>query len=98
MSGASGKVPSAIHMTPEALDGGLLSKVQNGDLVVLDVEAKTLEVKVPAEEFAARAEVRPDLSHDRFGSGRELFSSMRHYVGSAEMGASIFDSTGEEQA
>ncbi|MBO1928365.1 phosphogluconate dehydratase [Thiomicrorhabdus sp. 6S2-11] len=98
MSGASGKVPSAIHMTPEALDGGLLSKVQNGDLVVLDVEAKTLEVKVPAEEFAARAEARPDLSHDRFGSGRELFSSMRHYVGSAEMGASIFDSTGEEQA
>ncbi|WP_319557500.1 phosphogluconate dehydratase [Thiomicrorhabdus sp.] len=98
MSGASGKVPSAIHVTPEALDGGMLSKVQNGDIVVLDVEAKTLELKVSAEELAAREEAHPDLSHDRWGTGRELFAMMRHFVGSAEMGASIFDSIGEEQA
>lgn len=98
MSGASGKVPSAIHVTPEALDGGLLSKVQDDDLILLDVETATLELKVSLEELASRAEAHPDLSHDRFGTGRELFSSMRHYVGSAEMGASIFDSIGEEQA
>lgn len=98
MSGASGKVPSAIHVTPEAHDGGLLAQVRDGDIIVLDVEQKRLVLMVSADELAARADQEPDLSHNRFGVGRELFAKMRQSVGSAEEGATIFDITGEERA
>ena len=98
MSGASGKVPSAIHVTPEAHDAGMLARVRDGDISVLDVEQKLLEVKVPEAELAEREFKEPDLSHNRFGVGRELFATIRHSVGSAEQGASIFDPVGEERA
>ncbi|WP_345972702.1 phosphogluconate dehydratase [Sulfurimonas diazotrophicus] len=98
MSGASGKVPSAIHMTPEASHGGLLAKVRDGDRMVLDVHEKRLELLVDAAELAAREPATPSLLHNRHGMGRELFALMRQNVGSAEEGATIFDAVGEERA
>ena len=88
MSGASGKVPAAIHLTPEALDGGPIARVRDGDLIRLDAEAGTLEAKVEPAEFAARAPAGfPGEGH---GVGRELFAPFRRAVGAAEAGASIF--------
>lgn len=98
MSGASGKVPSAIHVTPEAHDAGNIARVKDGDIIVLDVDEKCLEIKVSAEELAARELAEPDLTHNRYGVGRELFAKMRHSVGTAEEGATIFDPVGEERA
>ncbi len=98
MSGASGKVPSAIHMSPEAAAGGLLSKVRDGDRILLDVREKRLELLVDADELSRREPAVPDLSKSRHGSGRELFTMMRRNVGSAETGATIFDAVGEERA
>jgi phosphogluconate dehydratase len=90
MSGASGKVPAAIHLTPEALDGGPIAKVRDGDLIRLDAVAGTLTVLVPAEEWAARPLASEDLSAAHFGTGRELFAQFRACVGPADHGASIF--------
>ncbi len=98
MSGASGKVPSAIHMTPEAAHGGLLAKVRDGDLMVLDVHGKRVELLVDEAELARREAAHPDMTHNRYGMGRELFGLMRQNVGSAEEGATIFDAVGEERA
>jgi phosphogluconate dehydratase len=98
MSGASGKVPSAIHVTPEASHGGLLAKVRDGDRIVLDVHEKRLELLVDKAELARREAAAPDLEHNRHGIGRELFALMRGNVGSAEHGATIFDAIGEERA
>jgi phosphogluconate dehydratase len=88
MSGASGKVPAAIHLTPEALCGGPLARVQTGDVVRLDCQAGTLEVLVPAEALAARATAQPDLSGNAHGCGRELFGLFRQHAALAEEGAS----------
>jgi len=85
MSGASGKVPSAIHISPEALDGGPLSRLQDGDVVRVDAVAGTLDVLDAAaleRPFAA-----PDLSENGFGNGREMFAAFRSAVCSAEEGA-----------
>ncbi|MDP3895039.1 MAG: phosphogluconate dehydratase, partial [Mesorhizobium sp.] len=90
MSGASGKVPSAIHVTPEALDGGPIGKIQDGDLIRLDGEAGTLQTMVSEEELRARPEPLVDLSGNDFGMGRELFSAFRAFAGRAESGASVF--------
>jgi phosphogluconate dehydratase len=90
MSGASGKVPAAIHMTPEACDGGPIAKIQNGDMIRLDAVAGTLEVLVDAAEFEARLPAKADLSENEFGMGRELFAAFRRNVGRAEHGASVF--------
>ena len=98
MSGASGKVPSAIHVTPEASRGGALAMVRDGDRIVLDVHEKRLELLVDASELALREAAAPDLEHNRHGIGRELFALMRASVGSAEHGATIFDAVGEERA
>ncbi len=98
MSGASGKVPSAIHMTPEAAEGGLLSKVEEGDMIRFDVANGLIEVLIEDAAFAARTVKSPDLSANRYGFGRELFVSMRDSVGNAEEGASLFDLSGEERA
>jgi phosphogluconate dehydratase len=90
MSGASGKVPAAIHVTPEALGGGPLAKVRPGDVLRLDAEAGTLDVLVPADEWAARAPAeRPAAlaEESAFGLGRELFAAARQNVRSAEEGA-----------
>jgi len=90
MSGASGKVPAAIHVSPEALAGGPLGKVRDGDLLRLDAVAGTLQALVPEAEWAARANaVLSDAQADINGHdlGRELFAGMRRNVRSAEEGA-----------
>jgi len=90
MSGASGKVPAAIHVTPEALEGGPISRLHDGDMVRLDADAGTLEVLVSAEELAARPLRTPDLSGNEYGFGREMFASFRQLAGRADQGASVF--------
>jgi phosphogluconate dehydratase len=86
MSGASGKVPSAIHVSPEALDGGPLAKVRDGDLIRVDAVRGTLDVLT--EGALDRRAVVPDLTTNEFGVGRELFAAFRTHVGPAEAGAS----------
>ncbi len=90
MSGASGKVPAAIHVSPEAEAGGMIGRIRDGDIVRLDAEAGTLDVLVPAAELAARPAPDVDLSANRYGTGRELFATFRAQVGLAEHGASMF--------
>ncbi len=87
MSGASGKVPAAIHMSPEAAEDGPLSRLRDGDRVRLDARAGVLEVL--AQGFAAREPVRPDLSANETGIGRELFAAFRVGVGPANRGAAL---------
>lgn len=87
MSGASGKVPAAIHVTPEALDGGPIGKVRDGDIIHLDTEQGVLTTEA---DLSARKTETPALINDRWGSGRELFAGMRALVGSAEEGAATF--------
>ncbi len=87
MSGASGAVPAAIHVTPECLSGGPLGKVRNGDIVTLDSYTGTLQVHVPEDVLASRVIPTPDLSRNGFGVGRELFASFRASAGDAELGA-----------
>ena len=90
MSGASGKVPAAIHVTPEALDGGPIARIEDGDVIRLDAEAGTLEVLVDAATLAARPAAAPDLAANGFGMGRELFAGFRALASRADMGASAF--------
>ena len=90
MSGASGKVPSAIHMSPEVLAGGPLGKVRTGDIVRVDGEAGVIEAMVPEDEWNERHIDRADLSANQVLMGRELFSSFRRVVSSAEEGAATF--------
>ena len=93
MSGASGKVPAAIHVTPEVANGGPLGKVRDGDLVRLDAEAGTLEVLVPAAEWDKREVATRDLAANQHGCGRELFVNFRANAIGAEQGGSTFGST-----
>lgn len=90
MSGASGKVPAAIHLTPEASDGGPLARVHTGDVIRLDAIAGTLNVLVDPVEFAARTPAVSPETDAGYGFGRELFGHMRDAVGSVEHGASVF--------
>ena len=90
MSGASGKVPAAIHVTPEALAGGALAKVRSGDVIRLDADAGTLEAKVDALTWAERERetIDPIQADDNaHGLGRELFAGFRRNVNGAEQGA-----------
>ncbi len=87
MSGASGKVPAAIHLTPEALDGGLIAKVQDGDLIRVDAITGELSLLVSETELAARAVGEVNLHRSRYGMGRELFSALRANLSSPETGA-----------
>jgi phosphogluconate dehydratase len=91
MSGASGKVPAAIHVTPEAATGGPLARLRDGDLVTVDCDAGEVTVHVPAAELAARpAEGRAPRPEEWVGTGRELFAVLRAAVGPADEGASVF--------
>ncbi|WP_137135675.1 phosphogluconate dehydratase [Rhizobium sp. FKY42] len=90
MSGASGKVPAAIHVTPEASDGGPIARIQTGDLIRLDAVNGTLEVLVDAAEFEVRPPAEANLDANEFGMGRELFAPFRRHVGPADQGASVF--------
>ncbi|MFM6945578.1 MAG: phosphogluconate dehydratase [Flavobacteriales bacterium] len=87
MSGASGKVPAAIHLTPEALDGGLIGKIQTGDLLRLDSENGVLEVVNEAEVSARNFDNKANDQHFLFG--RELFANLRSAVSQSEEGASF---------
>jgi len=90
MSGASGNVPAAIHVSPEALGGGPLAKVRDGDIIRLDAVAGTLNVLVSDAEWAARplAERSQSLAEAHgAGFGRNLFAGMRRNVTTAEEGA-----------
>ncbi|MDQ2695234.1 MAG: dihydroxy-acid dehydratase, partial [Pseudomonadota bacterium] len=90
MSGASGKVPAAIHVTPECLNGGPLARLRDGDIVVLDSERGILEARVDPAEWAARRPQAIDLSHNRWGCGRELFDVFRANAVGPEQGAMSF--------
>ena len=89
MSGASGKVPAAIHVTPEAADNGPIGRIREGDVIRLDAVAGTISVLVDAAEFAARPQAEADLSENDFGMGRELFAPFRAIAGPADHGASV---------
>ncbi|MBL8513492.1 MAG: dihydroxy-acid dehydratase, partial [Betaproteobacteria bacterium] len=90
MSGASGKVPAAIHVSPECLAGGPLARVRDGDVICLDANAGTLEARVGAAEWNARGVEAPSLQRNRFGIGRELFDAARAHATAAEAGAMTF--------
>ena len=92
MSGASGKVPAAIHVSPECLANGPLGKVRSGDIIRLDAQAGTLEAKVDATVWAARPHATANLEHNQFGFGRELFQAARANAMVAEDGAGTFGS------
>ena len=87
MSGASGKVPAAIHVSPEAAKGGPLARLRDGDIVRLDAVAGTLSVLTA--DFESRTPVTADLSANRHGMGRELFEAFRQSVGTSETGAAV---------
>ena len=87
MSGASGKVPAAIHVTPEAAVGGPLARLRDGDVVRLDAVAGTLTVLAP--DFDSRAPVVADLSANEYGIGRELFAAFRRHAGPADTGCAL---------
>ncbi|KZE30497.1 phosphogluconate dehydratase [Crenobacter luteus] len=90
MSGASGKVPAAIHVCPEAAAGGAIAKIRDGDLVRLDPDQGVLEVQVDAAEWAAREAATAHLAHHHYGVGRELFAGFRQLASPAEDGAASF--------
>ncbi|GGX86899.1 phosphogluconate dehydratase [Litchfieldella qijiaojingensis] len=90
MSGASGKVPAAIHVTPEAIDGGPLAKLRDGDVIHLDADKGDLKVLVDAHEWNGREIVEANLDHYHYGLGRELFGGFRHLAAGAEEGAGVF--------
>jgi len=90
LSGASGKVPAAIHVTPEAADGGSIALIRDGDLIRVDAVAGTLSVLVDPQEWARRTPVETDLAPSHRGVGRELFAAFRAVVGTADTGATIF--------
>jgi phosphogluconate dehydratase len=97
LSGASGKVPSAIHVTPEALCGGLLAKVRDGDPIRVDVAAGRLELLVDEETLAARPYADPGIREIRYGAGRQIFAPLRGNLQSAEQGASSLFTYVDEQ-
>ncbi len=88
MSGASGKVPAAIHVVPEALDGGAIARLRDGDIVRVDAVAGTLDVL--EDGFENRPAATADLTAYHSGTGRELFAAFRNSVGAADAGASVF--------
>lgn len=98
MSGASGKVPSSIHMVPEAIEGGVLAKIENGDLIRFDTQNGEISLLVDEQILSARELSKPNLSANKFGFGRELFGAIRFSVSDAENGATIFDNCGGERA
>ena len=89
MSGASGKVPAAIHLTPEAASGGMIAHVRDGDPMRYDATAGRLEVLIDADELASRGPAEADLSVNEWGTGRELFAAFRRHAKLAEEGAAL---------
>ncbi len=98
MSGASGSIPAAIHVTPEAVHAGPISRLRDGDVVRVDSRSGRLEVLVDPAEFSGRAPANGERggagAGEPFGTGRELFASMRSAVGRADEGAHVFEQLG----
>ena len=90
LSGASGKILSALHVTPEAQAGGLLGRLRDGDIIEIDAHTGVLEARLDMAELAARPACAAPPESEGFGLGRELFAPFRGSVGSSEEGASIF--------
>ncbi len=91
MSGASGKIPAAIHCTPEAAAGGPIALVRDGDPIRVDAETGTLTLLVESDVLAARRPVDAPADDAAWtGTGRELFAAFRHAIGPADHGATIF--------
>ncbi len=90
MSGASGKVPAAIHVTPEAIRGGALARVRDGDMLTVDAQQGLLALHVDEATLAARENAVPQHGHHEQGVGRELFAVFRRHVDGAEQGAASF--------
>jgi len=91
MSGASGQVPAAIHVSPEAECGGPIAKLRDGDVLRLDATAGTLDVLVDAAEWNARTAATADLSANGVGMGRELFAVFRNIAATADAGGGVFN-------
>lgn len=91
MSGASGKVPAAIHISPECAMGGPLVKVRDGDMLLFNAVHGRLEAEVPEEEWERREVATADLSDNQFAMGRELFSGFRQLADTAERGGTTFN-------
>jgi phosphogluconate dehydratase len=89
MSGASGTVPAAIHVTPECLSGGPLAKVRDGDVIRLDSIAGTLTAQVPEAAWNQRPTAPADLRHNESGMGRDLFRLFRLHAAAAEDGGGV---------
>ena len=89
MSGASGKIPAAIHVTPEAAAGGAIARLRDGDRIRLDADAGSLDVLIDGAEWAARPPVDADLTANGWGTGRELFTALRQIIGAADQGAGV---------
>ena len=87
MSGASGKVPAAIHVTPEAKKGGILAKVETGDMLEINTQTGAMDILVSEQELAKRKAKLPDLAKHQIGMGREMFAGMRSTLTGAEQGA-----------
>ena len=95
MSGASGKVPAAIHVTPEAIDGGNIARIKTGDMMLVDGLTGKLEVLVPDAELAQRELATMDMSQSYYGMGREMFGALRTQLTGAEQGACSLFTTEE---
>ena len=93
MSGASGAIPAAIHVTPESVHAGPISKIQDGDVIRVDARTGRLDVLVDEDEFMARLPAQR-VGEEGVGTGRELFAPMRAAVGRADEGAHVFASLG----
>lgn len=91
MSGASGKVPSAIHIAPEAAKGGPLAQIKDGDVLTVNCEAGRLDIDISDRDLSSRAPVSYRPNENQFGLGRELFASFRAGVSDADSGASLFN-------
>jgi phosphogluconate dehydratase len=89
MSGASGKVPAAIHLWPEALSGGAMAKIRDGDMISLDADAGRLDIEVPEAEWQARPIAHLSSGSHQKGSGRNLFELFRRHASHAEAGAGV---------
>ena len=96
LSGASGKVPFAIHCTPEAVTGGLLNKIQDGDIILMDAHNSILELKVDEQELNSRKPFIHNLTNSRQGLGRQIFAPLRKNLLGAEEGASAIFTYSDE--
>jgi phosphogluconate dehydratase len=90
MSGASGKIPAAIHLSPETLAGGPIAKVRDGDVITLDANTGTLALLADDDTWLARDDAQRTSTDSEYGLGRELFGFMRGSVSDPESGATVF--------